>query len=191
MRLKARDINRAIDSTIDTIGIPTNGEIDINLDGGTQDPEDPDYLAYKAMRDQYRIGGDVAHVQAELMDGLAYVLGRRDLAGLHPLATQITSHLSIDHQVRPNLEGVRAVGEQVLGDIEDKLKESRELQDLLENDYDAFLDSLEKYQLVSDQQTVKSYPVALFHGNQETIDLLHAQPNLLESYVDMHKPLVE
>lgn len=100
--------------------------------------------------------------------------------------------LDVDANVRPNIEGIQNINEDVQGIFNDKHEYLAQLADTVNNDYDSFLDSLQHgTTLVAEVSPELSYEANLFHVNDLVKETLDTQEHPMRTYLELQKEQVE
>lgn len=129
-------------------------------------------------------------VYSSLYDELAYLVQREDLAWLHTDALSVLALLETPSQVRPHYEGVEKIRETVSKDLQYIRQQYQSLQKDVE-DFDAFMESLPSYALISGPQGKKTYSTSLFEANDTVVNKIRQQKHPQHQYITMQQWLVD
>jgi hypothetical protein len=170
-----------------------DGDIFIDLSDARSSDEINDYMVKERWEQRPRllVGWPVPAVREFILDNARYMLGRQDVTWLHPQAKALIAEVAHDPQVNPNIAWVHEVWKQVSAFMETYANEIKQRKQLVQNDWDWFLDSIQEKRLLSDGSFKQTFSVSLFNGDRAFVDQLRATPHPMESYFAMNEVFVD
>jgi hypothetical protein len=170
-----------------------DGDIFIDLSDARSSDEINDYMVKERWEQRPRllVWWPVPAVREFILDNARYMLDRQDVTWLHPQAKALIAEVSHDPQVNPNIAWVQEVWKQVSSFMETYADELKQTKQLVQNDWDWFLDSIQEKRLLSDWSFKQTFSVSLFNADRSFIDQLRATPHPMESYFAMNEVFVD
>ncbi len=131
----------------------------------------------------------------KLIEQFSYILSNEEFELYHDDILSLHSFIDSDAQVSPNYTSLNAA-HQGFKDMLSKTRGSiNEMKNLITQDYDQFVKTYVQDHILlnADEQDVfvDQFDVQLFTWNQKVISTITQQIHPTESYINLHKPLIE